>query len=580
MTRHRGLSMVAIAGCATVLAACTSSSPPVHTPTGTAPGSTLPGIGKIKHVVVIMQENRSFDTYFGTYPGADGIPMQNGQPTVCVPDPAGRLRQALPRPGRRQRRRPARPGQRHRRHQRRQDGRLRRPRPSRRRKGCADPNNPACTNGADARRHGLERRPGDPQLLGLRPELRAAGPHVRAERLLEPARAPVHGLGVVGAAARTPGDPTSCVNALQNPGNPPKAPAKHAAAPPATDAEATRSPAIGPTTPGPTSPTCCTRTTCRWGYYVVTGTEPDCQNDAAVSCAAGHAERQDPRHLEPAALLRHRPQDGQLGQHPVGRQLLRPGQGRHPARGLVGRPLRRRSASTRRRDLGRPGLRHQPGQRGDERPRLGLAPRSSCPGTTGAASTTTSPRRRSTRTATACGCPAWSSAPTPRQGYIDHQTLSFDAYVKFIEDDFLGGQRLDPKTDGRPDPRPDVRENASQLGDITARLRLQPGAPPADAAAGPSGAGPSLNTGELIALRVSQERSASPAVHIRLCRESRRNELRAGRWPPTGTKASGKALPSGCLGSTPRTGPSTLAYTDRKSVVKRRSPASRSVRLG
>ena len=32
------------------------------------------GIHKIKHVVVIMQENRSFDQYFGTYPGADGIP--------------------------------------------------------------------------------------------------------------------------------------------------------------------------------------------------------------------------------------------------------------------------------------------------------------------------------------------------------------------------------------------------------------------------------------------------------------------------------------------------------------------------
>src|SRR3954447_3354155 len=42
---------------------------------------------KIQHVVVIMQENRSFDHYFGTYPGVEGIPMQNGVPTVCVPDP-------------------------------------------------------------------------------------------------------------------------------------------------------------------------------------------------------------------------------------------------------------------------------------------------------------------------------------------------------------------------------------------------------------------------------------------------------------------------------------------------------------
>lgn len=34
----------------------------------------------LKHVVIIMQENRSFDHYFGTFPGADGIPAG-----VCVP---------------------------------------------------------------------------------------------------------------------------------------------------------------------------------------------------------------------------------------------------------------------------------------------------------------------------------------------------------------------------------------------------------------------------------------------------------------------------------------------------------------
>ena len=55
-------------------------------------------IHKIKHVIVIMQENRSFDTYFGTYPGADGIPMQNGVPTVCVARSADEdVRQAVPR---------------------------------------------------------------------------------------------------------------------------------------------------------------------------------------------------------------------------------------------------------------------------------------------------------------------------------------------------------------------------------------------------------------------------------------------------------------------------------------------------
>jgi phospholipase C len=62
--------------------------------------------------------------------------------------------------------------------------------------------------------------------------------------------------------------------------------------------------------------------------------------------------------------------------------------------------------------------------------------------------------------------PAIVISPYARRGYIDHQILSFDAYAKFIEDDFLGGQRLNPKTDGRPDPRPDVRENLPILGNL------------------------------------------------------------------------------------------------------------------
>jgi len=57
-------------------------------------------------------------------------------------------------------------------------------------------------------------------------------------------------------------------------------------------------------------------------------------------------------------------------------------------------------------------------------------------------------------------------SPYAKQSFIDHQTLSFDAYLKFIEDLFLGGQRLDPTNDGRPDPRPTVRENVAQLGDL------------------------------------------------------------------------------------------------------------------
>ena len=49
---------------------------------------------------------------------------------------------------------------------------------------------------------------------------------------------------------------------------------------------------------------------------------------------------------------------------------------------------------------------------------------------------------------------------------IDSQTLSFDAYLKLIEDRFLNGQRLDGQNMGWPDPRPTVREDVRQLGDL------------------------------------------------------------------------------------------------------------------
>jgi len=54
-------------------------------PTQTAlPPAAPPGLEKIQHFVFIMQENRSFDHYFGTYPGAEGIP-----PGICIPNPTG-----------------------------------------------------------------------------------------------------------------------------------------------------------------------------------------------------------------------------------------------------------------------------------------------------------------------------------------------------------------------------------------------------------------------------------------------------------------------------------------------------------
>jgi len=48
---------------------------------GTANGATGSNNNNpIKHIVVILQENHSFDNYFGTYPGANGIPAN-----ACMP---------------------------------------------------------------------------------------------------------------------------------------------------------------------------------------------------------------------------------------------------------------------------------------------------------------------------------------------------------------------------------------------------------------------------------------------------------------------------------------------------------------
>ena len=56
--------------------------------------------------------------------------------------------------------------------------------------------------------------------------------------------------------------------------------------------------------------------------------------------------------------------------------------------------------------------------------------------------------------------------PMVKRGFVDHQLLTSDSYLKLIEDIFLGSARLDPNTDGRPDSRPDVRERVPGLGDI------------------------------------------------------------------------------------------------------------------
>jgi len=53
---------------------------PVHASSATGHRSSHAPTTPIKHFVVLLQENHTFDNYFGTYPGADGIPRG-----VCMP---------------------------------------------------------------------------------------------------------------------------------------------------------------------------------------------------------------------------------------------------------------------------------------------------------------------------------------------------------------------------------------------------------------------------------------------------------------------------------------------------------------
>ena len=105
---------------------------------------TPAGIQKIRHVVMIVQENRSFDSYFGTYPGADGIPAKRRKVHRVPARPgAWHLRPAVSRLVARQRRRPARARRCRGRHRRWPHGRIR-PRVGDRAADVAVAASPAC----------------------------------------------------------------------------------------------------------------------------------------------------------------------------------------------------------------------------------------------------------------------------------------------------------------------------------------------------------------------------------------------------------------------------------------------------
>ena len=207
-------------------------------------------IHKIRHVVIIMQENRSFDSYFGTFPGADGIPMSDGVPTVCVPDPGRHVRPAFPRSDDLNRGGPHNVKARDHRRRRRQDGRLRRE--PRNAGGAGLPRSQRAQLRRHRRGHGIPRRARDSELLEVRARFRAPRPPLRAECVVEFAAASLHGLrmvGVVQADRRSD-------ELRQRAGD-----ARYSARLPILATRASAARPGGPTTPGPISPISCTRTT-------------------------------------------------------------------------------------------------------------------------------------------------------------------------------------------------------------------------------------------------------------------------------------------------------------------------------
>jgi phospholipase C len=404
--------------------------------------------------LTVMQENRSFDSYFGTFPGADGIPMQNGQPTVCVPDartgqcvkpfhdpndknqggPHGQAAATADISGGKM------------------DGFIKAVRQAS--TSCSAPNDPACVNGA------LE-----PDVMGYHDQREIpnywtyAQQFVLQDRMFEPNASwslPQHLFMVSAWSAKCSqkGDPMSCVSALQAPDLPP-------------DFQPNARRQV--TTPPDYAWTDLTyllyKSQVSWAYYVAEGTQPDCVDDA-MTCTPKAQSAGTPGIWNPLPWFDTVKADGQLGNIQTLSHFYDAAKnGTLPAVTWIA----------------------PNGTVSEHPPALVSAGQAYVTGLINAIMQ--GPDWDSTAIFLAWDdwggfydhvtppsvdqngyglrVPGLVISPYAKTGYIDHQTLSFDAYLKFIEDDFLGGQRLDPKTDGRPDARPSVREAVPQLGDLT-----------------------------------------------------------------------------------------------------------------
>ena len=486
------------------------------------PKAPASGIHQIKHIVVIMQENRSFDSYFGTFPGADGIPMSNGVPTVCSPDPAtGGCDKPFHDPtdknaggphGQTNATADINGGA--------MNGFVAQAEGAK--SSCA-PNDPACAAGSTTDVMGFKTGADIPNYWSY------AKDFVLQDHLFESNASwslPSHLYMVSEWSAKcsTSGDPQSCINALQSPGNPPDfnstvkntiigkcrtglktgdcaaalqaagitpdmATQLHqlivanckasdtltscqAAIDKASIPDALRQKLIAASTalaPPDYAWTDLTyllhKQNVPWGYYVFNGTEPDCENDSAVTCAPVQQNAKTPGIWNPLPYFDTVRQDGQLGNiQSLTNFYSAAAKGTLPAVSWI----------------------DPTGAVSEHPPALVSTGQSYV---TGLINTIMKgPDWNSTaiflswddwggfydhvappvvdQNGYGLRVPGIVISPYAKTGYIDHQTLSHDAYVKFIEDDFLGGQRLDPATDGRPDPRPDVRENNPQLGNL------------------------------------------------------------------------------------------------------------------
>jgi phospholipase C len=420
-----------------------------------APAET--GIHKIRHVVIIMQENRSFDSFFGTFPGADGIPMRDGVPAVCIPDPY--LHHCVRPYHTSQDRNAGGPhdhvdavkdidgGK--------MDGFIIQAHEGRKLACAGSVEAPTCSLApADA-----ESVMGYHDAREIPNYWAWAKAFVLQDHMFESDTSwslPAHLFMVSGWSAKCSkkGDPMSCRPVLQSPGAPP--------------GEAQDPTGAVPDYAWTDLTWLLHKHHVSWGYYVFNGTQPDCDDDA-MFCKAVPQNAKTPGIWNPLPYFDTVREDHQLSDIRPFRDFLAEAKaGTLPSVSWV-TPTQRVSD-------------HPPALISNGQAYVtGLIDR-----------IMKSPDWDSTAiflawddwggfydhvqppTVDAQGyglrVPALLISPYARRGYIDHQVLSFDAYLKFIEDDFLGGARIDPKTDGRPDPRPDVRENAKILGNLVSEF--------------------------------------------------------------------------------------------------------------